>query len=125
LSRTVYLNENLRDIAIFEALAGAGLRVSEVLDLQVGDLVIRERDTHDNFSYITVREGKGSKRRTVPMSKAVKSAFSNYIKIHLSPASWVRQFFVTPSRPAMQMLILLPTGKQKPLHRFGLVGRGR
>jgi integrase/recombinase XerD len=80
LSRAVYLDESLRDIAIFEAMVGAGLRVSEVLDLQVGDLVIRERDTRDNFSYIIVREGKGSKRRSVPMSKAVKSAFDIYLK---------------------------------------------
>jgi site-specific recombinase XerD len=82
LSRAFYMDENLRDIAIFEAMAGAGLRVSEVLDLQVGDLVIRERDTRDNISYITVREGKGSKRRTVPMSKTVKSALSNYLENH-------------------------------------------
>ena len=82
LSRAVYLDENLRDIAIFQSMAGAGLRVSEVLDLQVGDLVIRERDTKESFSYITVREGKGSKRRTIPMSKTVKEAFVNYMRNH-------------------------------------------
>ncbi|MDX9993653.1 MAG: tyrosine-type recombinase/integrase [Anaerolineales bacterium] len=87
LSRAVYLDENLRDIAIFEAMIGAGLRVSEVLDLQVGDLVIRERDTRDNFSYIIVREGKGSKRRTVPMTKTVKSAFANYLQSYADDTS--------------------------------------
>jgi site-specific recombinase XerD len=96
LSRAVYLDENPRDIAIFEAMVGAGLRVSEVLDLQVGDLVIRERDTRDNFSYIIVREGKGSKRRTVPMSKAVKSAFGSYLQSYTGDTSpqaklWIGQ----------------------------------
>jgi site-specific recombinase XerC len=52
LSRAIYLDENLRDIAIFEAMVGAGLRFGEVLDLQFGDLVIRERDSRENFSYI-------------------------------------------------------------------------
>lgn len=74
-----YTLQSARDIAIFEAMVGAGLRVGEILDLQVGNLVIRDRDTRDNFSYIVVREGKGSKRRTVPMSKAVKSVFVNYL----------------------------------------------
>jgi integrase/recombinase XerD len=113
LSRAVYLDENLRDIAIFEAMAGAGLRVGEVLDLQFGDLVIRERDTRDNFSYIIVREGKGSKRRSVPMSKAVKIAFVNYLQSYTGDASPQAKLW-TGQRGALSN----PSGIHKMLARY-------
>lgn len=80
--RAVYEEEDPRNIAIIEAMVGAGLRVGEVLDLQVGDLVLRERETRDNFSYIIVREGKGGKRRTIPMSRDVKAAMLKLMESH-------------------------------------------
>ena len=43
LLRAVHAGSNLRDIAILEVLAGTGLRVGELLALQVGDMEISER----------------------------------------------------------------------------------
>lgn len=77
--RAVYADENLRDIAIIEVMVGAGLRIGEALDLRIGDLVLRERETEKNYSYLIVREGKGMKRRSIPMSKAVKEALNAYL----------------------------------------------
>jgi site-specific recombinase XerC len=74
LMRAVYADENLRDIAIIEIMGGAGLRV--------GDLVIHERETEKNYSYIIVREGKGMKRRSIPMAKSVKDALNAYLAKH-------------------------------------------
>ena len=53
LLRAVHASGNLRDIAIVEVLAGTGLRVGELLALQVGDVEIGERS-----GKLTVRKGK-------------------------------------------------------------------
>src|SRR5215212_885199 len=53
LLRTVHRSGHLRNIALLELLAGTGLRVSELLQLQVGDLQVGER-----AGYVTVRHGK-------------------------------------------------------------------
>jgi site-specific recombinase XerD len=82
LMRAVYADENPRDIAIMEVMVGAGLRVSEALDLQLGDLMIQERETEKNYSYLIVREGKGMKRRSIPLSKSVKDALNVYLVKH-------------------------------------------
>jgi integrase/recombinase XerD len=110
LMRAVYADENLRDIAIIEVMAGAGLRVGEVLDLQVGDLVIRERETEKNYSYIIVREGKGMKRRSIPMSKSVKEALNAYLakhpdKVNLSALLWIGQRGALGDRSAISRLL--------------------
>jgi site-specific recombinase XerC len=94
--RAVYADENPRDIAIIEVMVGAGLRISEALSLQVGDLVLRERETEKNYSSIVVREGKGMKRRSIPMSKAVKDALVAYLGKHpdrgnLAASLWTGQ----------------------------------
>ena len=82
LMRVVYTSENLRDIAIIEAMGGAGLRISEVLALQVGDIFLYERETGKQISHIVVLEGKGNKRRSIPMAPSVKTAFTNLLASH-------------------------------------------
>jgi len=52
--------EGQRNKAIIETLYGSGLRVSELINLQLSKLYIDE-------SYMLV-EGKGSKQRLVPLS---------------------------------------------------------
>lgn len=51
---------------------GCGLRRNEGLSLKVSDI-------HFGESYLIVREGKGLKRRVVPMSKSIKRDFLNYL----------------------------------------------
>lgn len=61
----------LRNMALIELIYGSGLRVSELLDIQMGDI-------HLNESYINVI-GKGDKERMIPISQVAKTALRNYI----------------------------------------------
>jgi integrase/recombinase XerC len=74
LLRAVHHGGSLRDIAILEILAGTGLRVGELLQLQVGDVVLRERS-----GWVIVREGKQGGYREVPLASEVRTALTAYL----------------------------------------------
>jgi len=59
----------LRNAALLELIYGSGLRVSELLDIELGDI-------HLNQAYIMVR-GKGSKERMVPISDPANTLFKS------------------------------------------------
>jgi integrase/recombinase XerD len=61
-----------RDRAILETLYGAGLRISELVDLDVDDVDLDERS-------ILVRSGKGRKSRRVPLGRAAAAAVGEYL----------------------------------------------
>jgi integrase/recombinase XerD len=63
-----------RDRAILETLYGAGLRISELVDLDVDDVDLDERS-------ILVRSGKGSKSRRVPIGRAAGAALGDYLTV--------------------------------------------
>lgn len=77
LLRAVHASGNLRDIAVIEVLAGTGLRVGELLDLQVGDVALSERT-----GKLTVRRGKHGGYREVPLTTEVRTALQNYLVKH-------------------------------------------
>jgi len=52
-----------------------GLRVSELVDLMLGDVELAER-----AGKVIVREGKGGKYREVPLSKEVRVALEIYLQ---------------------------------------------
>jgi integrase/recombinase XerC len=62
---------SLRDVAVLTLLYGCGLRISEALSLNVGDM--------DQKDIMTVT-GKGGKERLVPLIPAVLQAANQYIK---------------------------------------------
>lgn len=62
--------QGLRDVAIFTILYGCGLRISEALSLNVGDI------NHNDFLKI---HGKGNKERIVPVFPAVKDKIDAYL----------------------------------------------
>lgn len=62
--------QGLRDVAIFTILYGCGLRISEALSLNLGDI------DHNNFLKI---KGKGNKERLVPMLDEVKEKINAYL----------------------------------------------
>jgi integrase/recombinase XerD len=64
--------EGERNRAILETLYGCGLRVSELLNLRIGDLYFDE-----GFLMVT---GKGSKQRFVPVGKFNQSCINLYLK---------------------------------------------
>lgn len=60
----------LRNAALMEVLYGCGLRVSECVSLDVGDLGLEE---------LRVRAGKGSKDRVVPLGRKAKAALEVWL----------------------------------------------
>lgn len=74
LLRAVHHGGLLRDIAILEMLAGTGLRVGELLQLQVGDVMLRERS-----GWVVVREGKHGGYREIPLASEVRTALTAYL----------------------------------------------
>jgi integrase/recombinase XerD len=62
----------LRNLALIEMIYGSGLRVSELLNLKLTDIHLKEQ-------YVVVI-GKGNKERQVPMSDMALSAIIKYLK---------------------------------------------
>ena len=62
----------LRDLAMLEVLYGSGLRVSELISLQVGDVSL-------DVGYIRCL-GKGNKERIVPLGEPAIQAVKNYLE---------------------------------------------
>ena len=52
----------LRDAAIVKLILFAGLRVGEIIQLRMNDIILEERK-----GSVIVREGKGTKRREIPL----------------------------------------------------------
>ena len=63
--------QGLRDVAILTILYGCGLRISEALSLNVGDI--------DHNDFLKIR-GKGNKERLVPLLCIVKDKINAYIE---------------------------------------------
>jgi integrase/recombinase XerD len=63
-----------RDHAILMTLRHTGIRVAELCDLRVGDVVTSERK-----GTLTVRAGKGMKQRTVPLNADVRRVLAVYL----------------------------------------------
>ena len=84
-----------RDLAIFELLYGCGLRISELVGLNLDDFDFSER-------WIRVR-GKGKKERQVPYAGKASAALERYLAL--------RQ----PDR--RQRASLVPEPSRRPAHR--------
>ena len=65
--------DRLRDEALFETIYGAGLRVSEACNLDLGDL-----QTGKGRAEIKVRQGKGRKDRLIPLGGKAVAALERY-----------------------------------------------
>jgi integrase/recombinase XerC len=76
LLREIELREDVRAAAIFHLLLYTGCRVSDLVNLELHDIVLGER-----FGSVTFRHGKGGKQRTVPMHLPARRALQNYLEI--------------------------------------------
>ncbi len=65
--------EGVRNYAIIETLYGCGLRVSELVNLEISRVFLKDK-------YLMVN-GKGRKERIVPMSDMVIDLISDYLKV--------------------------------------------
>ena len=68
-----------RDRIAARLMAEAGLRISEVVHLQVQDVHLAER-------LLEVKRGKGSKQRSVPLSKPLAAELEDWLKTRLAYA---------------------------------------
>jgi integrase/recombinase XerC len=67
-----------RDLAIFELLYGCGVRISELVGLNLGDIDLGDR-------WLLVR-GKGRKERQVPFGAKAAAALERYLPVRNAPA---------------------------------------
>ncbi len=65
----------LRDAAIVKMILYAGLRVGEIIQLRLGDIILDERK-----GSVIVREGKGTKRREIPLSARARKSILDYLR---------------------------------------------
>lgn len=83
-----------RDLAVIVVMLHTGLRLSEVCALTIADVAIRERS-----GMLTVRAGKGMKRRDVPLNVTARRALRAWLDI--MPAD--PNSFLFPGREAARM----------------------
>lgn len=102
---------NLRDRAMLETLYGSGLRISELISLELDDIEIE-------VGWLTVT-GKGRKQRRVPTSSTAREALSEYVQ-------WGRPWFGDRQRGTKSHHLIL-NARGGPLTRQGawLVLKGR
>jgi integrase/recombinase XerC len=62
------------EAALFEVIYGAGLRVSEACNLDVGDVEVDSAG-----AIVRVRHGKGRKDRIVPLGSKAREAYATYL----------------------------------------------
>ena len=96
--REVELRGDPRSCAILSIMLYCGLRVSDVAELELGDVEIAPRS-----GQLVVRHGKGNKRRIVPLPLEARRAVSKYLE----------------SRPPMQDRRLF-LGERGPLTHHGV-----
>ena len=75
LLREIELRQDIRAGAIFGMLLFTGCRVSDVVSLELLDLMISERS-----GSVVFRHGKGNKQRTVPLPLPARRAVQEYLE---------------------------------------------
>ncbi|MCA9111003.1 MAG: tyrosine-type recombinase/integrase [Planctomycetaceae bacterium] len=75
LLRELELREDIRANAIFHLLLYTGCRVSDVVNLELGDIQLGDRS-----GGIVFRHGKGNKQRSVPLPLPARKAMQAYLE---------------------------------------------
>lgn len=81
LKRTIEASGNKRDIAVYFLLFGTGMRVSELVNLEIDDIYLTERNGKNSYSFILIRNGKGNKSRKIPLNVDVVKAINEYLEV--------------------------------------------
>ncbi len=74
LLREIELRQDVRAGAIFSLFLYSGCRVSDLVGLELDDLMVGERS-----GCVVFRNGKGNKQRTVPLSLPARRALKEYL----------------------------------------------
>lgn len=100
-----------RDKAVLALLYSSGLRATELCDLQLSDY---------GEQGVTVREGKGGKSRTVPVTKEARELIDHYVTEYRG--DWQGELFVTVvQRKRMSRKLLFTLVTERAL-RAGMKG---
>ena len=75
LLREIELRQDVRANAVFNLLLYSGCRVSDVVNLELDDLIIGERS-----GSVVFRFGKGNKQRSVPLPLPARRALQAYLE---------------------------------------------
>jgi site-specific recombinase XerD len=75
LLRELELREDVRAAAIFGVMLYTGCRVSDLVQLDLDDLMLGERS-----GSVVFRFGKGNKQRSVPLPLAARTALQKYLE---------------------------------------------
>jgi integrase/recombinase XerC len=97
----------LRDAAIVKLILFAGLRVGEIIQLRMSDLVLDERK-----GGVIVREGKGTKRREIPLNAKARKALLDYLRVRPDVES--NELFLGQHNEGVQSKTI-----QRAVQRFG------
>lgn len=76
LVRATQRHGNKRDLAIIQVLRHTGVRVGELANLKLGDLVLSDRK-----GKIVVRWGKGGKYREIDLNADARNALAEYLAV--------------------------------------------
>ena len=76
LLREVELRDDIRAGAIFSLFLWTGARVSDLVDLELADLLLSERS-----GTVVFRFGKGGKQRSVPLPLPARRALQAYLEV--------------------------------------------
>ena len=79
-----------RNAALVALMARAGLRIGEVVGLDLEDVALNERS-----GWVTVRQGKGLKERRVPLSLQARKTLAGYLEVR--PEAATPALFLTKS----------------------------
>lgn len=75
LLREIELRQDVRACAVFSTFLYTGCRISDLVYLELGDLVISERS-----GSVVFRHGKGNKQRSVPLPLPARKALQAYLE---------------------------------------------
>lgn len=76
LMREIELRGDVRGLAIFSMFLHTGCRVSDLVQIQIQDIMISDRS-----GSVVYRNGKGNKERTVPLPLVTRNALTQYMEI--------------------------------------------
>lgn len=100
LMRAVRAKGRLRDEAMIALMLFAGLRVGELVALEREDVIVRERS-----GKVVVRQGKGGKRREVPLNSTVRDILRRWLEANPTGPLWPSQKGGRLSKRQVQKLL--------------------
>lgn len=84
LLRVIEKEKDIRNTAIIHVLLFTGIRASELINLKHDDILIK-----DHKGTLVVRQGKGNKRRTVPIERDTREWLGRYMTDAHPTGEWL------------------------------------